>query len=78
MSAPTLAPAPISAPAPAKLPAVAAPSLTPTRAGLAGAAVGLGAGLLFAELVVPAVIIAAIGAVGLSAWRGETKPAKAS
>jgi hypothetical protein len=41
--------------------------MTPTQSGLAGAAVGLGAGLLFAELVVPGVILAVIGIIGFSA-----------
>jgi hypothetical protein len=43
--------------------------LTPVRAGGIGAALGLGVGLLFGELIVPGVIIAAAGVLGLAAVR---------
>jgi hypothetical protein len=57
----------------AKPPATRKPQVTRTQAGWAGAAIGMGAGLLFAEMVVPAVILAAIGVAGLSLWRGGSK-----
>jgi hypothetical protein len=35
--------------------------------------VGLGAGLLVAEMVVPGVILAVLGFAGLSLWRGRSQ-----
>jgi hypothetical protein len=81
MSAPTeekpvLAP-PSTLVAPANLVPSQERSVTPAaHAGISGAAVGLGVGLLFAELVVPGVILAVIGLAGLSACGGAFKPLK--
>jgi hypothetical protein len=50
--------------------------MTPTVAGWSGAAVGLGAGLLFAEMVVPGIILAVVGLAGFSLWRGRSREIK--
>ena len=47
--------------------------ISPTQAGVAGAALGLGAGLLFAELVIPGAILAVLGLAGLSAFRNGSR-----
>jgi hypothetical protein len=47
-------------------------SITPTRAGTMGAALGLGVGLLFGELIVPGIVIAAAAGVGIAALRARS------
>jgi hypothetical protein len=42
-------------------------NLTPTGAGVAGAALGLGAGLMLAELVIPGLVLGAAALIGLAA-----------
>jgi hypothetical protein len=59
-----------AAPAPTTAEPANLHQITPTQAGLAGVAVGLGAGLIVAELVVPGAVLAVIGIVGISAGRG--------
>lgn len=58
-----------------KVPAVPGSPISTAQAGWASAAIGLGVGLLFAEMVVPAVCLAALGVVGLSVRRGMSRPA---
>jgi hypothetical protein len=43
------------------------------RAGALGAALGLGVGLMFGELIVPGIVIAAAAAVGMGAARSVFK-----
>jgi hypothetical protein len=74
MSAPPETPSadPVPAQTPTALPSVngrATGHITPTGAGVAGAALGFGAGLVVAELVVPGLVLGAVAIVGLAATR---------